>query len=104
MTAKRRKLQRLPHVQITPEVAWAFEQCKKLATQCTCQPAADPKFYWRTTECGACVSWWDCQTVIHHSLRLPPHCWPALPEPGGRESSDAQRKLYEQLDAALTGA
>jgi hypothetical protein len=45
----------------------------------------------------------DCQTVIHHSLRLPPHAWPALPPPGGRESSDAQRKLYEQLDAALTG-
>ena len=32
-----------------------------------------------------------------------PHAWPALPEPGGRESSAAQRKLYEQSDAALTG-
>jgi hypothetical protein len=35
MTAKRRKLQRLPHVQIAAEVAFAFEQIKKIERQCS---------------------------------------------------------------------
>ena len=103
MTARRRRLQRLPCAQLTPEIAFAFEQIKKLQTQCSCQPAADPKFYWRTIECGACVSWFHPMATIRNALRTPPNCWPILPPPGGRESSAAQWKLYEQLDAALTG-
>jgi hypothetical protein len=101
MTAKRRKLQRLPHVHITPEVAWAFQQIRKLETQCSCQPV-DPKCYWRTTECPACEEWWEQQTTIHRALRLPPHFWPALPEPNPKlESSSGARALYEELEHAL---
>jgi hypothetical protein len=90
----RRKLQRLPHVQITPEIAWAFQQLKKLETQCSCSNNRD--------ECKACSAWWTQQTVIHHALKLPPHFWPCLPDPFGPVSPGA-RALYEQLDAALTG-
>jgi hypothetical protein len=41
MTAKRRKLQRLPHVRITAEVAFTFEQIKKIERQCSCKSAQD---------------------------------------------------------------
>ena len=94
MTAKRRKLQRLPHVQITAEVAFAFEQIKKIERQCSCKSAQD--------ECPACAEWWHLQTTIHRALRLQPHIWPALPSPNG-PSSPGARALYAQLDAALTG-
>ena len=100
MTAKRRKLQRLPHVHITSEVAWAFQQIKKLETQCTYQPV-DPKVYWKQAECPACAEWWVQQTIIHRALKLPPHVWPALPDPPGPVSSGA-RAPYEQLEKALT--
>jgi hypothetical protein len=103
MSAKRRKIQRLPHSRLTPEVAFAFLQCKKLATQCSCQPASDPKFYWKTTECSACTAWWAQQTIVHHALRLPPHVWPCLPDPKGPVSPGAIA-LYEELDAALNGS
>ena len=95
MTAKRRKLQRLPHLQITPEVAWAFQQIKKLETQCTCVSAQD--------ECKACAAWWTQQTVIHRALKLPPVFWPCLPEPNPKlDSNTGARALYAELDAALT--
>jgi hypothetical protein len=92
MTAKRRKLQRLPHVQITPEVAFAFAQIQKLEKQCTCASPQD--------ECRACKEWWHQQTVIHHALKLPPMLWPCLPDPSGPVSPSA-RALYEELDHAL---
>ena len=92
MTAKRRKLQRLPHVQITPEVAWSFAQIKKLEQQCTCASPQD--------ECRACSEWWAQMATIRNVLRLPPHAWPCLPEPG-RDSSPAARALYAELDRAL---
>jgi hypothetical protein len=90
MTAKRRKLQRLPHVHITPEVASAFAQIQKLETQCGCAGPQD--------ECKACKAWWTQQTIIHHALKMPPTFWPCLPEPSGPVSPGA-RALYEQLDA-----
>lgn len=100
MTAKRRKLTRLPRTLITPEVSFAFELCKKLSTQCRCKPA-DPKVYWKTQECRSCSDWWDAQTTIHHELRLAPNFWPCLPDPNGPVSPGAI-KLFEQLSAALS--
>jgi hypothetical protein len=93
MTTTRRKLNRLPHAQITPEILWAFQQIKVLEKQCVCSPQE---------ECSACSAWFGQMALIRNALKLSPVFWPALPEPG-RESSPAQRKLYDQLDAALTG-
>jgi hypothetical protein len=88
MTAKRKRLVRLPHVQITPEVAFAFEQIKKLETRCTCGSNRD--------ECRACEAWWAHQTVIHRALKLPPYFWPCLPT-----ASPAALALYAELEKAL---
>ena len=96
MTARRRKLTRMPHVRISPEVAFAFDQIKVLEQQCSC---ADPY-----DECRACSEWWHQQAVIRAALKLQPHIWPVLPEPGpGRDSGPFASALYEELDAALTG-
>jgi hypothetical protein len=94
MPVKRRKLQRLPHSQLTPQIVFAFEQCKKLATQCTCASnLAD--------ECKACTEWWEQQTIIHHALKLLPSFWPCLPDPSLDYVSPGARALYEELDAAI---
>lgn len=93
MTAKRRKLTRTPHVRVTPEVAWAFAQIKKLEQQCSCASPQD--------ECPACAAWFSQMATIRKALRLQPHFWPVLPQPG-RDSSDAAKALYEELDNALT--
>jgi hypothetical protein len=82
------------HVHITPEVAWAFQQIKKLEQQCTCASPQD--------ECRACSSWWAQMATIRNALKLSPVFWPVLPEPG-RDSSPGARALYEELDRALTG-
>lgn len=92
MTAKRRKISRLPHTHITPEVAFAFAQIKKLEKQCSCASPQD--------ECPACRAWWAQQNVIHRELRMPPHVYPCLPDPNGPVSPGA-RKLYEELENAL---
>lgn len=92
MSTKRRKLQRLPHVQISPEVAWAFQQIKKLEKQCVCASAND--------ECEACRLWWKTMATIRNALHLPPVFWPVLPPPKG-ECSPGARALYEELDHAL---
>ena len=55
---------------------------KSLEKQGTCTNAQD--------DCKACAAWWVQQTLIHRALKLPPHFWPALPEPNAT------------LDAALT--
>jgi hypothetical protein len=94
MPTRRRKLQRLPTAQLTPEVAWSFEQCRKLQRQCTCKNPQD--------ECKACKAWWQQQTIIHHALRLPPFAWPCLPDPNGPVSKGA-RQLFEELEHALFG-
>jgi hypothetical protein len=96
MPARRRKIQRLPHASLTPEIAFAFAQIKKLETQCSCASPQD--------ECRACSAWFSQMATIRNSLKMPPHFWPILPQPGpGRDSSRAARALYQQLDAALTG-
>jgi hypothetical protein len=94
MPAKRRKLTRLPHLSLTSEIAFAFAQIKVLETQCTCASAQD--------ECKACSEWFHAMATIRNALKLSPVFWPCLPQ-AGRESSRGARKLYEQLDAALTG-
>ena len=93
MTAKRKRLVRLPHVQITPEVAFAFEQIRKLETQCACESSS--------VECRACEAWWAQQTVIHRALKLPPFFWPCLPEPRCGAASPAALVLYAELEKAL---
>ena len=90
--AKRRKLQRLPHTHITPEVAFAFAQIQKLETQCSC---AGPQ-----EECPACRAWWAQHNVIHRALRMPPHIYPCLPDPNGPASA-AAKALYEELQNVL---
>jgi hypothetical protein len=96
MPARRRKLQRLPRAQLTPEIAFAFEQIKVLEKQCSCADVHD--------ECRACSEWFHAMTTIPNALKTPPNFWPVLPQPGpGRASSRAARALYQQLDAALTG-
>jgi hypothetical protein len=91
MSLKRRKLQRLPHTHITPEVAFAFAQIKKLQHQCTCIGDG---------ECKACTAWWNQQTLIHRALNLPPTFWPCLPDPNGPVSESA-KALYEELENVL---
>jgi hypothetical protein len=51
MPARRRKLTRLPHAQLTPEIAFAFAQIQKLEQQCSCASPRD--------ECRACSSWFS---------------------------------------------
>ena len=92
MTAKRKRLPRLPKTQITPEVLWAFQQIKKLETQCTCADSKD--------ECAACKAWWGQHVIIHRALHLPPYFWPCLPPPGDKVVSAGARSLYAELDAA----
>ena len=95
MGTHRRKLARLPHVQVTPEVAFSFLQCKKLATQCTCVTAMD--------HCKACRAWFHAMAQIRNALKLSPVMWPCIPEPGPREPSDGARALYEELSNAISG-
>jgi hypothetical protein len=90
--AKRRKLARQPHVQLTPEIAFAFEQIKKLEKQCGCADAKE--------ECSACRLWWQQMAVVRNALKLSPVFWPCLPPPRG-ECSEAARALYAELDNAL---
>jgi hypothetical protein len=106
MTAKRRKLQRQAHPQITPEVLWAFQQIRKLETQCTCRAVkripvlqeCSPSY---KEECPACKAWWHQQTIIHRALKLPPVRWPCLPDPASDGASEDAIALYEQLEAAV---
>jgi hypothetical protein len=94
MTATRKRILRMPRVQMTPEVVAAFEQIKKLERQCTCGGELD--------ECPACQAWWTQQTVIHRALKLPPVFWPCLPELGPTSvASPASLALYDELEKAL---
>jgi hypothetical protein len=85
-------LHREPSIKITPEVLWAFQQIKKLETQCTCDGKGDG--------CAACAAWWGQHVVIHRALHLPPYFWPCLPPPGDKVVSAGARALYEELNAA----
>jgi hypothetical protein len=105
MTAKRRKLHRQAHPQITPEVLWAFQQIQKLETQCTCREVTKSPLWQECSqsykeECPACKAWWHQQTIIHRALKLPPHFWPALPDPASDGASAEAIALYEQLEEA----
>ena len=94
MTAKRKRILRMPHVQLTPEVVAAFEKIKKLERQCSCGGELD--------ECPACKAWWTQQTVIHRALKLRPVFWPCLPEPGPISvASPVALALYAELEKAL---
>jgi hypothetical protein len=93
MTAKRRRIQRQPNIKVTPEVLFAFQQCKKLASQCSCTGGKHDR-------CAACDAWWKQMAIIRNALRLPPYFWPVLPPPGDKVVSAGARALYEELDAA----
>jgi hypothetical protein len=94
MPARRRKITRQPHVRVSPEVAFAFAQVQKLERQCSC---ADPH-----DECKACREWWHQQSIIRAALKIKPHIWPVLPQPGpGRDSGTFATALYEELSNAL---
>jgi hypothetical protein len=106
MTAKRRRIVRLPRLKISAEVLEAFREIKKLEKQCSCQPLASGVDHWKQGECPACQQWWTLQTIIHRALGLPPNFWPCLREPPRRDggqvySSPAAIALYEELEAAL---
>jgi len=95
MTAKRRRIQRQPRIKVTPEVLWAFQQCQKLKTQCTCSGKND--------RCAACAAWWAQMAFIRNALRLPPYFWPVLPPPGDKVVSAGAIALYEELNALCEG-
>jgi hypothetical protein len=91
MIAKRRKLQRLLHVQITAEVAFAFEQIKKIERQCSCKSAQD--------ECPACAEWClDSRTKCNRALREPDvHVFAKLFEDCLKRSLEARHFLGVRL-------
>jgi hypothetical protein len=95
MPARRRKITRMPHVRISREVAFAFAQVQKLEQQCSCAGPHD--------ECRACKEWWHQQSPIRTALKIKPHIWPVLPEPGpGRDSGPFAHSLYAELNNALS--
>jgi hypothetical protein len=38
--------------------------------------------------------------VINRALNLPPHFWPALPDPASENASEASVALYAELEKA----
>jgi hypothetical protein len=97
MTTRRTRITREPLRALTPEIVWAFQQLKKLSTQCTCSTNWKGE-YWKKPECKACDEWWEQHKIIHHGLRLPPHFWPCLPI--GEATSRKQQTLYTELENA----
>jgi len=83
-------------------------RARRRATDCTLT-----KYGHCTTECRACVAWWDAHAALHSELKLPPWAWPALPRcpfpPGSPPArkwrpGGAQRALRDQLEAARKAA
>jgi hypothetical protein len=78
MPAKRKRLQRLPRVTLTPEVVQTFKEIQRLEKRCVC--------YDKAPRCDACTKWWKLMASLRVPLHTPSNFWPILPPPdGGRD-------------------
>ena len=98
MPARRRKIERSPLVQVTPQVLEAFRECRRLERSCTCDGKRDGLF----RECKACTAWWEKQTLIHRALRMPSFAWPCISgAPSNGPFSRSAMALRDELEKAL---